>query len=249
MDKKFLIGFAVILLLVGILVFSGGEKNKEVVKEEQPKEEVASDKIIEATFLNDETGDQIDVVFNNETEVSTAVLNGLGLNNLVFEIATSASGARYLNEEQGLELWNKGNKITLSEGDRIIFEGETAGTKEVLDETGLSDFVWIWEGTKKATDSESFTPKKVGDFSLTFSKNDGLVFGKTDCNNFSGQYTVTGNDISFGPLAMTQMYCEGSEETDFSSAVASSTSFSFDKDGNLQLLLEAGAGTVTFSKE
>jgi len=36
---------------------------------------------------------------------------------------------------------------------------------------------------------------------------DGQISGTAGCNSYSGAFTVTGSDISIGPLAVTEMYC------------------------------------------
>lgn len=246
MDKKVIIA-AVILIIVGVLLFSGGDKKEVVLEEDTTEENTSQNSIIEAVYVNEDEGEEINVVFNSEED--TATLNGLGFSDLIFTIATSASGARYVNEDEDLVLWNKGNDITLYQDDEIIFAG-TAPEKEVIvDESGLSDFVWVWQGTKATNEEDSVTPKKVGEFTLTFNAEEGMVSGATDCNNFFGPYTVSGNDIEFGALGSTQMFCEDSQESDFSSSVASSTSFSFDEEGDLQLYLADDGGVVEFSKE
>lgn len=38
--------------------------------------------------------------------------------------------------------------------------------------------------------------------------------GFAGCNNFSGSYTLSGNQISFGPLASTQMMCSDAMQTE-----------------------------------
>lgn len=34
------------------------------------------------------------------------------------------------------------------------------------------------------------------------------ISGKTDCNGFSGNYVVTGDEVTFLPFVSTKMYCE-----------------------------------------
>jgi len=34
------------------------------------------------------------------------------------------------------------------------------------------------------------------------------IWGKTDCNSFSGNYEVTGDEVTFSPFISTKMYCE-----------------------------------------
>lgn len=37
------------------------------------------------------------------------------------------------------------------------------------------------------------------------------ISGNSGCNTYSGSYTATGSDISFGPIATTQMACAANE--------------------------------------
>ncbi len=107
---------------------------------------------------------------------------------------------------------------------------------------------WVWQKTTMANGSV-ITPKKVGVFSVTFAA-DGSISGKTDCNGFGGTY-ATGSDgvISFGPFMSTLMFCEGSQEAVFSSAVSQSNRYSIDASGNLVLTLKNGAGIMVFNKK
>ncbi len=97
-------------------------------------------------------------------------------------------------------------------------------------------------------DDTVVTPKKAGAYSLTFTK-DGNVSGDTDCNDFSGTYKVdSDNMITFGPFMSTLMFCEGSQETEFSNFVSQSNQVFFDTSGNLVLLLPYDSGSVMFKK-
>ncbi len=47
----------------------------------------------------------------------------------------------------------------------------------------------------------------------TLHMEDGLATGSTGCNGFSGSYALDGNELSFGPLGVTQMACPGEAMT------------------------------------
>ncbi len=52
------------------------------------------------------------------------------------------------------------------------------------------------------------TPAAAGvDTSITFASND-QVSGNVGCNSFSGDYSVNGSQITFGPIISTLMACE-----------------------------------------
>lgn len=111
----------------------------------------------------------------------------------------------------------------------------------------LEDYVWVWKQTVMNKDDDVTNPNKPGVFSLTFE--DGRVFGKTDCNNFSGGYKIENERITFEPFMSTLMYCEESQEGEFMKMVSDSTSFMFDQNGNLILLIKYDSGSVLFEKE
>jgi len=78
---------------------------------------------------------------------------------------------------------------------------------------------------------------------------DGAVHGSGGCNNFQGNYTVTEEALSFGPLATTMMYCEQegimSQESTLLSQLEGAASFSIEGD-QLHLLNEAGSLIALF---
>lgn len=107
---------------------------------------------------------------------------------------------------------------------------------------------WVWE--RNIIGGDGVVPvAKPGKFSITFGT-DGNVSGTTDCNGFGGEYKI-GSDgiISFGPFMSTLMYCEGSQETDFTSSLAQATRMTTDADGNLVLILGDTSNVMVFSKK
>ena len=89
---------------------------------------------------------------------------------------------------------------------------EDSGSEEVMP-SQIVNRPWKWVRTQMSS-GDVTSPIKQDAFTITFGE-DGKVTGTTDCNNFFGSYTVQDNLISFGDLASTKMYCEGSQESDF----------------------------------
>ncbi len=123
-----------------------------------------------------------------------------------------------------------------------------AGSAPAVDSKAVQAHTWVWQKTVM-TDTTTVTPNKTGVFTLTFGK-EGNLSGKTDCNGFFGSYTF-GSDgfIKFGPLGSTMMYCEGSQEQVFTSAIAKVDRYSMDASGNLILLLSGNDGSIYFTKK
>jgi len=63
------------------------------------------------------------------------------------------------------------------------------------------------EGTWKL-DSYNQTPAAVGiDTNMEFK--DGQMNGNVGCNSFGGDYKVSGDTVTFGPVMSTMMFCQG----------------------------------------
>lgn len=79
----------------------------------------------------------------------------------------------------------------------------------------------------------------------TIDASENKISGKTDCNSYFGNYTVTNkNEIKIGPLAATEMYCEEPVmkiEREIFKAYNDSKTFSFD---NNMLTLFGEDGTL-----
>lgn len=119
------------------------------------------------------------------------------------------------------------------------FEGEASSEVMTLD---MKEWTWI-----KATysDGTEVTPDKADAFTLTFT-DDGSVAVSTDCNTMGGSYTVDANNITFGPMFATKMFCEDSQEQVFASMLEETESFLFTSRGELVLELKLDTGSVIF---
>lgn len=82
-------------------------------------------------------------------------------------------------------------------------------------------------------------------FTLAFKK-DGTFSGTTDCNRVGGSYEVNGNKITFENMMSTLMYCEGSQESDFTKMLGETESYLFTSKGELILNLKFDSGSVIF---
>jgi heat shock protein HslJ len=210
------------LLLVGGIVFSvvlAWFLMKPEIKENV--DEVVAPPQISPTpiaFVSAETGDSVFVTFGT----STALFNGVGYSNILLTQIEAASGAKYESLTENLVLWNKATEVTLMRGRKMLFVGQsgeslalTLPTATSSKETATSSEnilgEWLWIETVKG--DVTITPKKAGVFSVTFSDNN--IRGTTDCNGFNGTYEKKGNTIKVGVLGTTKMFCEGSQEMEF----------------------------------
>jgi heat shock protein HslJ len=74
--------------------------------------------------------------------------------------------------------------------------------------------------------------------SIKFDKSTSQVFGNAGCNGYSAPYTLKGNSLTFGEQGpTTMMFCEGGGEQTFLQTIKKITSYSIDKDGKLNLIM------------
>lgn len=137
----------------------------------------------------------------------------------------------------GKSLWIHLDSVTGEIGEWAKdFEGE-------VDTARMNLEMKKWEWVNSAEMGEYILPKTPGTFTLTFS--DGQMSAGTDCNTMGASYTTKGNTLTFGPMMSTLMYCEGSQETFFSTMLGDVKSFAFTKKGTLELQYGEG-GVATF---
>lgn len=119
------------------------------------------------------------------------------------------------------------------------FTGEADPAKMTL---GMQ--TWKWQNTTYATGTP-IIPKTQGRFTITFKdpKNFSAV---TDCNGVGGVYTVNGNKIIFTNMVSTLMFCENSQESQFSSMLTDVQSYTFSSKGELVFNLKKNGGVMIF---
>lgn len=120
----------------------------------------------------------------------------------------------------------------------VDFEGEANPDIMTLDMK-----TWKWVKTIYNNDTELV----LGDpdaFTLTFA--DGNFSATTDCNSMSGAYSVENNSISFDSIITTLMFCEGSQEQEFSAMLNEVQSFFFTSKGELVFDLKFDSGSAIF---
>ncbi len=204
---------------------------------------------VTASYFSNKNVEAI-VTYYSDKSASLDLL-GTSSEKIMFDLAVSASGARYENKDLGLVLWEKAPELNIYKNDKIIFSGRKAEVvRSEADLKLLTSNEWFWTKTLNGTgpDAEKggiIEPKKAGSFSLRFTE-DGKVSGKTDCNSFGGTYTFSDSKITFSNLASTLMYCENSQEFEFVKMLTNSTSSQMF--GEKDLLILENNVTIYFRK-
>jgi len=103
---------------------------------------------------------------------------------------------------------------------------------------------WTWVRTTY-NDGAQLVPNQAGDFAITFAS-DNTVSIATDCNVMNGNYEVDADQITFGPLLATEMFCEDSAEQDFANMLGQVQSYFFTIKGELVFELKFDSGSSVF---
>jgi len=121
----------------------------------------------------------------------------------------------------------------------VNFEGEADPNVMTL-----NMHTWNWIRTIYNNDTE-ITPNESGAFTLSFTDN-GMFSATTDCNAMSGVYEAKESKIAFKDIVATVMFCEDSQEQEFSSMITEVVSFLFTTRGELILELPFDSGSMVF---
>jgi len=118
------------------------------------------------------------------------------------------------------------------------FEGEADTSRMTL--TGHE---WHW--TKTIMNNGTVTTPQRDAFVLTF-KDDKSFSSRTDCNGVGGVYKTNNTALSFDRMMSTLMYCDGSQESIYSTSLSKVVGYHFTSKGDLILELGYDSGTMIF---
>jgi heat shock protein HslJ len=159
---------------------------------------------------------------------------------IVVNYADRKAGESFaVKPSMGKSVWLKLDLKTMQFGEVVKnFEGEADSSKMTL---GMK--TWNWVST--IYNNDTTVKPKTNKFTLTF-KADKTFSAKTDCNGVGGEYTVSGNKITFTKMMSTLMFCEGSQEQDYSKMLGQVESYLFTSKGELVFNLTLDAGSMFF---
>jgi heat shock protein HslJ len=153
----------------------------------------------------------------------------------------NAGEALTIEPSLGESMWLKLDLESMQFGEVMQdFEGEADPSLMSLDMQ-----TWTWVKTTYNNDTE-LVPNDPEAFTLTFNE-DGTFSASTDCNSMSGNYEADESQITFGEnIAMTKMYCEGSQEMEFATMLGEIQSYFFTSRGELVFDLMLDTGSAVF---
>jgi heat shock protein HslJ len=137
-----------------------------------------------------------------------------------------------------------GDTLRLSNAD-----GEVAVTFVELEPPSLSGINWIANGINNGRGGVQSVV--IGNEITAVFGEDGSLSGWTGCNNYGGTYEVDGEEMSIGPLAATEKFCEQPEgtmdqESQYLAALQTVATWSIDGDV-LDLRTSEGSRAVSYN--
>ena len=102
---------------------------------------------------------------------------------------------------------------------------------------------WKWLSATQI-DGTVTVPIKDDAFLIRFNAS-GAFTAQTDCNSISGSYEARNGSLSLGSIASTKMFCEGSQEAEFTTLLSDVLSYRF-ADGGQLIMTTTGGTEVVF---
>jgi heat shock protein HslJ len=136
------------------------------------------------------------------------------------------------------------SEVNASSSTPTVSTSPNTTSKPDITKLKITDHPWTWTKTVYNNDT-TITPRAKDAFIITFMQ-DGRFSAKTDCNGVGGEYLVTENKIVLEKMMSTLMYCDQSQESEFTKTLAEVDNFFFSQDGELVLGLKFDSGSMIF---
>ena len=160
---------------------------------------------------------------------------------IVVNYADRKSGESFATSPSiGKSLRLKLDPNTLEFGEVVPdFEGEADPSRMTL---GMK----TWELVSlRGNDGKAIALNDPKRFTLTL-KNDGTFSATTDCNGVGGTFESTNPSITFSRMMSTLMFCDGSQESQFTNSLERTAEYSFTRKGELTLYSKEKMLIATF---
>jgi heat shock protein HslJ len=251
--KKYIF-IVVIIVLVFFIIFQKIQNRKDINQDAQ----------IFTNLLEESEYDMVSTVFLKDS----VIVSSEQIGSVILQRQENNSEGQEVYSNEAITLVRSSeDKISLTFEDGIVvFQGELQNIQEnnIFENNidfGLDDIegvtgqyleditsgIWQWEQTQMNND-DVFTPNIPGVFTLNFTE-EGLISGTTDCNSFAGSFALDDTRIQINELAVTRMFCENSQESQFIDMIQNAQYVFFTEGGELVLLLPYDSGSVIFTAE
>jgi heat shock protein HslJ len=109
---------------------------------------------------------------------------------------------------------------------------------------GLEDRTWVVQ--EMNVDGTMSAPADGVVSYAVFSE--GAVAGNAGCNNYNGNYETDGGSMTIGPLASTQMFCEGAMDQEFAYLTLLGSVDSYKVSGNDLILSDGDTVLIKYTE-
>jgi heat shock protein HslJ len=138
-----------------------------------------------------------------------------------------------------------GSQLTLSDANNTVLATYNAQTQDLA---GTS-----WEAIGYNNGKQAVVSVMAGTTITANFGTDGNLSGNAGCNDYNGSYKVTGNQISIGPIASTQKYCNDpagvmDQETQYLAALGTAATYQIEG-SVLELRTKDGALVADYNKK
>lgn len=111
----------------------------------------------------------------------------------------------------------------------VFISCSSSGEKESKAKASFTNTRWV---LRVLNDKRVYTPEGGKEAFITFGKDTAKAYGSGGCNNFFGNYVKDGSSLKIGPVARTEMFCEGRMETEDAFLKALESTVSYKISGN-----------------
>ncbi len=151
---------------------------------------------------------------------------------------------QYNANETNNQTFEENNEVPLGQSNEIVASGTVDMSIVTETKYPLIDTNWRWLRTESATGTIVSEPLSSAPFLLKLSA-DTTMSSQTDCNTINGSFTQSADELIFGPLMSTKMFCENSIENEYVEQLSLVESYSI-TDNMLRLNLSNESGTMFF---
>lgn len=107
--------------------------------------------------------------------------------------------------------------------------------------TPLKNTRWL---LRSLNDKKVMIPEGGREAYVFFKSDENKVNGSGGCNNFFGQYTKSKSNLKMGPIARTEMFCEGIMDTEDNFMKALEATVKYKITGNALYFYDAAGKTI-----
>ncbi len=141
-----IIASIVVLIIIGGIALFAYQRNQRAVSVPLVPETIS------VVYTNTD-GTTVPATFNNAVGTVTVTTPKTGT--VLLKQAVSASGARYVNQDESIVLWDKGGEVTIEYNSEVIYAGTVDDAQTVVSDTLVEQIPVVMPEVETIVDTES----------------------------------------------------------------------------------------------